>query len=90
MGSDFDETDLFQETPEQASSRIIREAAPFAATAISELVLDSSISPSVRLNAAKYVTDRILGPVGKDTETDRLEEFFEEIAREANRGSDKK
>jgi hypothetical protein len=83
--NDFEETDFFHETHEQAASRIIREAAPFAATAISELVNDSSISPSVRLAASKYVTDRVLGPVGKDQETDRLEEFFEEIAREANK-----
>jgi hypothetical protein len=83
---DLNESALWQETPEQAASRIIREAAPFAATAISELVNDASISPSVRLAASKYVTDRILGPVGKDTETDKLEDFFREIAEEANRG----
>jgi hypothetical protein len=77
---------MFSETAEQAASRIIKEAAPFAATAIAELVNDASISPSVRLSAAKYVTDRVLGPVGKDNETDRLEDFFREIAAEANRG----
>lgn len=83
---DMDEQALFQETPEAAAKRIIREAAPFAAQAISDLATDISVSPSVRLRAAEYIVDRNLGPVnagaGKD---DALEMFLEELNREANK-----
>jgi hypothetical protein len=86
MTEDFDETKMFQETPEQAASRIIKDAAPFAATAISELISDVGVSPSVRLRAAQYVIDRNLGPVGAGQGADLLESFFQEIQAEANKG----
>jgi hypothetical protein len=86
MTDDLNEGALFQETPEQAASRIIKEAAPFAATAISNLVNDETVSPSVRFRAAQYVIDRILGPVGAGQGADLLESFFQEIQAEANKG----
>ena len=74
------------ETPEQAASRIIREAAPFAAATLSDLATSELVSPSVRLNAAKYIIDRNLGPVGVGGEKDELEQFLLELNREANSG----
>jgi hypothetical protein len=73
-----------EETPEQAASRIIRETAPFAAAAISDMINDPTISPTVRLNASKYVIDRNLGPIGGGGEKDELEQFLLELQNEAN------
>jgi hypothetical protein len=91
MGSmdELNEQALFNETPEQAASRIIREGAPFAATAIVTMAADDSISPTVRLNAAKYIIDRNLGPVGKDPEQSELEAFLSELQDVANDGRPK-
>jgi hypothetical protein len=85
---ELDESLMFHESPEAAANRIIREAAPFAATAISTMATDDTIAASVRLRAAQYIIDRNLGPVGGqgDRDTD-LEKFLQEINREANEGS---
>jgi hypothetical protein len=82
---DFEEQSLFSESPEVAAKRIIRDAAPFAAQAISNMATDLSVSPSVRLRAATYIIDRNLGPVGAGSNDDALEEFLEQLNREANR-----
>jgi hypothetical protein len=81
---DLNESAMFSETTEQAASRIIREGAPFAATTIVNLASDDAVSPTVRLNAAKYIIDRNLGPVGKDTAVDELESFLNELQDVAN------
>lgn len=82
-----EESLLFRETPEEAASRIIREAAPFAAQSISDMATDECTPPSVRLRAAQYIIDRNLGPVSAATaEQDKLEAFLEELSREANSG----
>ena len=84
------ETELFQEEPEAAAIRIIREAAPFAAASITSMACDETISPSVRLNAAKYVIDRNLGPVSKEGDKEsELEQFLHELQDEANKGHDR-
>lgn len=77
--------EFFREDPDEAASRIIREAAPFAASAISNLATDDTVAPSVRLNAAKYIIDRRLGPVGGTGEReDALEEFLNDLQDMAN------
>jgi hypothetical protein len=79
------EADIFpNETPEQAASRIIREAAPFAAATLSDLCSNPDVSASVRLNASRYIIDRNLGPVGVGGEKDELEQFLLDLQREAN------
>ncbi len=80
------EHDFFQETPEAAAKRIIREAAPFAAQAISDMATDVTTPPSVRLRASQYIIDRNLGAVGAAANDDALEAFLEELNREANKG----
>lgn len=86
-GYSGEEAKLFSESPEQAATRIIRESAPFAAQAISDLATDDTVSPSVRLNAAKYIIDRNLGPVNATTTGhDELEAFLEELNKTANEG----
>jgi hypothetical protein len=83
----LDESELYQETPVQAAQRIITEAAPFAAQAISDLATDDAVSPSVRLRAAQYIIDRNLGPVNSEgRQPDVLEDFLLELNREANKG----
>ncbi len=85
--ADLDEASNFSETPEQAATRIIREAAPFAAAAVSELMSDVTVSSSVRFRAAQYIIDRNLGPVNSDAgKVDELERFLTELNREANEG----
>jgi hypothetical protein len=85
--SGLPETEFFSEEPEAAAIRIIREAAPFAAASITSIAADETISPSVRLNAAKYIIDRNLGPVGKDGDKEsELEQFLLELQNEANKG----
>jgi hypothetical protein len=87
MTDDLDETELFSETPEQAASRILRDAAPFAAASIASIAADEGASPTVRLNAAKYIIDRNLGPIGVGTgDVDPLEEFLNQLNEDANRG----
>jgi hypothetical protein len=84
--SHLSETELFKEEPEAAAIRIIKEAAPFAAASIASMAADETISPSVRLSAAKYVIDRNLGPVGKDGDKEsELELFLRELQDEANK-----
>ncbi|SRR6266487_3660913 len=85
--SSLNETEFFSEEPEAAATRIIREAAPFAAASVTSMAVDDTISPSVRLSAAKYVIDRNLGPVSKEGDREsELEEFLRNLNEEANKG----
>jgi len=79
---------MYSEPPETAATRIIREAAPFAATAISQMATDDTVAASVRLRAAQYIIDRNLGPVGGqgDRDTD-LERFLQQLNQVANEGT---
>lgn len=82
-----DEQNYFKETPEAAAKRILKDAAPFAATAISDMSTDPSVPPSVRLRAAEYIIDRNLGPVSAGANRDEaLEEFLRELNADANKG----
>ncbi len=83
----LNEEEFFSEAPDVAAKRILRQAAPFAASAISRMAQDDTISPSVRLRAAQYIVDRELGPVGAgNAEKSELETFLEDLSREANKG----
>jgi hypothetical protein len=74
-----------EENPKERASRIFDEGAPFAAAAIIDLVHNSD-NDNTRLRAAQYVVDRVLGPVGKEEQTDALDEFLKDIANIANGG----
>ena len=58
-----------QETPPEMSRRIFRENAPNAAASIVHIALYGS-NERLRLDAAKYITDRVLGRVGDDVGRD--------------------
>ena len=77
--------DLFagEEDPKARTQRIFTENAPFAAAAIIDLIHNAT-SDSIRLRAAQYVTDRVLGPVGKEEQSDVLKEFLAGIEGLAN------
>jgi hypothetical protein len=78
------ENEYFHEDPIVAAQRIVKENAPFAAQAIASLATDDTVSPSVRLNAAKYLVDRNLGPVGLPDKADELDDFLRELQGMAN------
>lgn len=55
-----------EETQEELSHRLFKENAPGVAMSIVQIALQGS-SERLKLDAGKYVIDRILGPVGKET-----------------------
>jgi hypothetical protein len=71
------------ETSEVQTMRIFKENAPFAAAQIIDLCTNAA-SDSIKLRAATYVVDRVLGPVGKEEQKDKLTEFLEGIEALAN------
>jgi len=87
-GGSLDESAMFgfASDPIEAAKKILRDGAPFAASAITTMSTDEAIAPSVRLNAAKYIIDRQLGPVGGQGEgaDDLLAAFLEELNDVAN------
>lgn len=72
-----------EETPASRTKRIFDQGGPFAAAQIIDLVHNSP-SDSIKLRAAQYVVDRVLGPVGKDEQQDALQEFLQGIEKLAN------
>lgn len=54
-----------QETPAEMARRIFKESAPNAAASIVHVALYGS-NERLRLDASKYVVDRVLGRVGED------------------------
>jgi hypothetical protein len=67
------------ESNKAMTQRLFEEAAPGAAMALTHLALHAT-NENTRLNAAKYVTERILGKVG-DSEGDS-ESSLDEMVRE--------
>ena len=74
------------ESPAARTKRIFEENAPFAAAAVIDMVHNAS-SETVRLRAATYVVDRVIGPVGKEEQEDALAGFLNGIEKLANGAS---
>lgn len=73
------------ETNEQMSRRLLREAAPIITQGIINTAIRGS-TDRVRLDAQKYVLDRVLGKVGDDSYEDNkspLEKLTELLTRDA-------
>lgn len=71
------------ESPKLRAQRIFEENAPFAATAIID-IMNSATSDAVRLRAAQHVVDRVIGPVGKEEQEDALDKFLKGMEALAN------
>lgn len=59
------ERTLMSETPEQQARRLLKENTPSAVVAIIHIAMHGS-NERLRLDAAKYITDRVLGRPGED------------------------
>jgi hypothetical protein len=71
------------ENDETLSKRIFRENAPLAAAAIAKLAMHGS-SERTRLDASKYIIERVLGPASADNgAVDPLTAFLEATAKKA-------
>lgn len=80
------EKDLYgEEGHEGRTKRIFITAGPFAAKQIVDL-MENGTSDAVRLRAAQYVVDRVLGPLGKEEQVDALDEFLKGMEKLANGG----
>jgi hypothetical protein len=64
------ERTLTQETAPEMTRRLFRDNAPGAATSIVHVALYGS-NERLRLDASKYVVDRVLGRVGEDVIPDK-------------------
>ncbi len=85
MGINKELEDIYagEENPRERATRVFEENAPFAAAAIIDLVHNAA-NDNTKLRAAQYVVDRVLGPVGKEEQTDALDEFLKGIEKLAN------
>ncbi len=72
-----------EETHAVRTKRIFDTNGPFAAAQIIDLCRNGA-NDAVKLRAASYVVDRVLGPVGKDDQQDALNEFLAGIEKLAN------
>jgi hypothetical protein len=82
------EKDLFgEETSSQRTKRMFDTNGPFAAAQIIDLAANSA-SDSIRLRASQYVVDRVLGPTGKESQEDVLNEFLEGISKLAGQSAE--
>jgi hypothetical protein len=80
------EKEIFgEETHAQKAKRILTTNTPFAAAQIVNLAMNGS-SDRIRLEASKTILDRTLGPVGKDTQEDVLNDFLEGIQKLSKEG----
>lgn len=74
----------------QLSRKIFEENAPLAAARIAHLAAYSP-SDSVALRAATYITDRVLGKIGEDSEVaDPLEAFLADMLKSAEQHANKR
>lgn len=71
------------DTPAVRTKKIFENSSAMAAHTIIDLVANGA-NDSIRLRAASYVVDRVLGPVGKDDQQDALNEFLSGIEKLAN------
>jgi hypothetical protein len=70
--------------------RIFEENAPIAAARIAHLASNAA-SEQVALRAATYITDRVLGKVGDDSDVkDPLEQFLSDMAQNAENHANKR
>lgn len=88
MASGKELEDLYggDESSLQRTKRIFEENAPFAASAIIDL-MHNAPNDNTRLRAAGYIVDRVLGPVGKEEQQDALKDFLDGIESLANGNS---
>jgi hypothetical protein len=80
------------ESLEAQSRRLLRESAPLAVTTVVNIARSGG-SDRVRLDASKYLLDRVLGKVGDDAfgdELDPLTAFVKGVEAHANAGSSEK
>ena len=71
------------ESDEAISRRIFKENAPLAASAIARLAIHGA-SERTRLDASKYIVERVLGPVGNDVgAADPIRDFMEDVIQKA-------
>ena len=75
-----------EETDAELAQRIFKEAAPQAATGIVHLAFHG-VNENTRLNAQKYVVERVLGKIGDtgDSEDSPLNQMVKELAAAAER-----
>jgi hypothetical protein len=72
------------------SRKIFEENAPLAAARIAHLAAHAN-SEQVALRAATYITDRVLGKVGDDSETvDPLQKFLDDMSANAESHANKR
>lgn len=72
-----------EESHEAQARRIFRENAGVAATTLVNLAIHG-VSERTRLDAAKYVTERVLGKIGDENGADDpLRSFMEDLAKKA-------
>lgn len=80
-----------EESDEDLAQRLFKEAAPQAAMALIHLS-QHGMNENTRLNASKYITERVLGPVTSDTGTAAsplerlLGDFHKKLEEHANTG----
>lgn len=77
------------ETNEEAARRILRENSGTAVLSVIHLATHAS-TERTRLDASKYVIDRVLGKIGEDLNTEKgnpLESFLSKVEEMANANS---
>jgi hypothetical protein len=72
---------VLDENETQQATRLLREHAPEAALSIIHLAKFSE-TPSVRLNASKYILDKVMGRDALFEKTDPVTEFLKKIQSE--------
>jgi gamma-glutamylcysteine synthetase len=75
-----------EETHEELTLRLLRESVPQVAMQIVHLALQGS-SERLRLEAGKYVVDRVLGPLGR--ETHRADSPLDKMVRQMQQDAEK-
>jgi hypothetical protein len=72
-----------EESQEDMSRRMLRETAPAAAASIVHLAVYGT-TEKMRLDASKYVLERVLGPAGSNVgETNPVRDLLEGLVRDA-------
>lgn len=77
---------MMDESFEQQTKRLIQESGPIAAATIVDLAMRAS-NENTRLNAAKYVVDRLLDPENTESKQyweSMVDQVTEEVEEHAN------
>jgi hypothetical protein len=81
------EKDLFGEATEaQRARQLLTKNAVMAASQLVDLAQNGQ-SERTRLTASQEILNRVLGPIGKDDQSDSLSEFLEGITKLATKAS---